>query len=70
MIVWTEDFSVDDYAFVCRLLRANWFTQPTLREQALAAVEELKAARKDALEWYCTALVGGLVRKPNPEVER
>ena len=31
MIVWTEDFSVDDYAFVCRLLRANWFTQPTLR---------------------------------------
>ena len=41
MSVWTEDFSVDDYAYVCRLLRANGFTQPTLREQALAAVNEI-----------------------------
>ena len=41
MSVWTEEFSVEDYAYVCRLLRANGFTQPTLREQALAAVNEI-----------------------------
>ena len=46
----TEDFDVDDYAYVCRLLRANGFTQPTLREQALAAVNEIARLRASADE--------------------